>query len=214
MTQTGITGGLVSVEDGLKDKEEYAPARKVRVELSFAVPDNDAPKYLDYVAGIADAQVKALLGQKPAKIEVATDPKKTAQATAEIAKTGPKRTPKSDKDKLAEQAGVLVQTDIEDVIDQTKIKSDPLEAVEPEKPAADPDDLETIAPATEITDQQLTDAVQGKNKVLKETGDAGAPAKIRALIGSYNPDTTKAFTIREIAQKDRTEFLEKLKQLA
>ncbi len=60
-----ITNGTVSIEDGNKAGEEYAPARKVRVELSFNVPEGaDALVELDYVAGVAQGRVDALLGRK------------------------------------------------------------------------------------------------------------------------------------------------------
>lgn len=57
-----ITSGMVSFEDGRKAAEEYAPARKVRVELSFSVdPNGDAMADLDMASGLAKAKVKELI---------------------------------------------------------------------------------------------------------------------------------------------------------
>lgn len=61
-----IVGGLVSVEDGVKSAIEYAPARKVRVDLSFDVAEgSDARVALEHTAILANAQVRALLHQAP-----------------------------------------------------------------------------------------------------------------------------------------------------
>ena len=50
-----ITSGIVSIEDGTKKTEEYAPARKVRVELHFDVPEgHNGQKYLDAATTMAN----------------------------------------------------------------------------------------------------------------------------------------------------------------
>jgi hypothetical protein len=62
---TAISGGVVSIEDGKKANEEYAPARKVRVELRFEVPEGSmAEKLLDATAVMANRKVMELLGHK------------------------------------------------------------------------------------------------------------------------------------------------------
>jgi hypothetical protein len=64
-----VTGGVVSIEDGKKAAEEYAPARKVRVELHFSVPEGcDSEEFLDYTAEVADALVQELLGRQPPRV--------------------------------------------------------------------------------------------------------------------------------------------------
>jgi len=52
-----ITNGTVVIEDGIKAAEEFAPARKVRVELSFDYDD------LDRVSALAQAKVNEMLGR-------------------------------------------------------------------------------------------------------------------------------------------------------
>lgn len=58
-----ICGGMIYVEDGVKKTEEYAPARKVHVELAFDVdPGQDADELIYQVAERANAKVSELLG--------------------------------------------------------------------------------------------------------------------------------------------------------
>lgn len=60
-----ITNGVVSIEDGTKAKEEFAPARKVRVELTFAVAEGSDPtEVLDKVRSLAASRVDLELGRK------------------------------------------------------------------------------------------------------------------------------------------------------
>jgi hypothetical protein len=217
-----ITNGVVSIEDGTKASEEYAPARKVRVELHFDLPENcsieDEQRSLDITAKIANAKVNELLGRSGKSVPSATAAVVEKATDAILAAEGTKTL--TDKDKLAEAAGVLhpaptkgpkrkpkeaatekakepEQTDLEDFTSVPAAK-----AAEP-----DPDDLTTIVPTVEVTDQGLADAVQARNKAIEN------PVKIRTLIGTYNPDPTKAFTLKEIAQAHRQEFLTKLAAL-
>jgi hypothetical protein len=67
-----VTGGVVSIEDARKhpgyDDPQYAPARKVRVELTFTVAeDGNEQELIDKVTAQASAKVQELLGDKPAK---------------------------------------------------------------------------------------------------------------------------------------------------
>ncbi len=58
-----ITSGTVSIEDGKKGREDFAPPRKVKVELSFSVEEGgDALKELDGVTTIAGDRVRDMLG--------------------------------------------------------------------------------------------------------------------------------------------------------
>jgi hypothetical protein len=60
-----IVSGTVSVENGVKGAGDYVPAKKVRVELSFAVAEGeDGISILDRIAGQAEAKVAQMLGLK------------------------------------------------------------------------------------------------------------------------------------------------------
>lgn len=57
-----VSHGVISIEDGIKAQEDYAPARKVRVELHFDVPVGAEPEIvLSQVSDMANAHVKRLL---------------------------------------------------------------------------------------------------------------------------------------------------------
>ena len=72
MADQNITDGVVSFEDGVKASEEYAPAKKVRVELTFAVIEGeDGEEVLARVGDLARAQVARLLGKAPAAVQAA-----------------------------------------------------------------------------------------------------------------------------------------------
>ena len=63
-----VTGGVVSIEDGLKKPEEYAPARKVRVELHFDVAEDlDAQAVIRAVSDLAQEEVTRQLGAPKGK---------------------------------------------------------------------------------------------------------------------------------------------------
>lgn len=81
-----ISAGSVTIEDGVKAKEEYAPARKVSVTLSFIVPEGIVgDDYLNRAADLADAKVNEKLGrcQKEGVKNVAQTPVK-APVKAEV----------------------------------------------------------------------------------------------------------------------------------
>lgn len=193
---TSITGGVVSIEDGTKKTEEYAPARKVRVELTFVVSEgsDDAVRILDQTAALADQKVKELLGAKPR-----SDKDKLAAAAGlptedlESARTKPaKVAPKTPSKAKLEP----VQTDLEDAL----LEADNEESL---------DDLlgDASVAAVKVTDAELNAAVRKRNEALK------APAKIRDLIATYGT-ADKKITLAEIPQPKRQEFLAKLGALA
>jgi hypothetical protein len=225
---TKITGGVVSIEDGTKAKEEYSPARKVRVELHFDVPeDQDGKAYLDAVAAQAQAKVMELLGGKvvpavsqaapaqPAGEKTLSDKDAKAKAlglptTDLTAKPGdakpeaPKAAPRgaaaaaAKKKADAEAAKAAAPKDEDDLTGE----------IAPEAPAAtasDDDELFTVQPE-EITDADLNHIVQVKNGELDGKGGAA----IKKVISSYNPDPTKAFTLKQIPQASRAEFKERI----
>lgn len=204
-----ITHGHISVEDGTKAKEEYAPARKVRVELHFAVPEGtDATAYIDGVAAQADAKVKELLGQKISpKAAVQGQPPAQPETPKPIAKT---------KEDLAREAGVS-ETQVKATGPKRPTK--PAEAPKPD-PAAIVDDTSATEaveedfsiPGTEdakpISDDEVNAYVGKVNKLLND------PPKIREIIGSFKPEGwTNQFTLRDIPQESRQAFKDKLKAL-
>src|ERR1700761_6712812 len=96
-----ITSGVISFEDGVKADQEYAPPRKVRVELHFAIdPTLDAAGVDTTCAAMGEKEkgmVYGMLGSKaPAK--------KAAPKAAVTADTAPKDAAKADYAKAAETA--------------------------------------------------------------------------------------------------------------
>lgn len=207
-----VSGGLVSIEDGDKKSEEYAPARKVRVELKFDIePGIDGQDRLEVVAAIADAQVNTLLKRPGAKslYKGVTD-QNSAQQEAAIKEGSPAKVEKpikalkapkgekSDKEKLAEAAGVAGA-------DTTIINSPARAPVE--------DELDGFlnggeAAAEPISDKSMLDAIKAVNTSAKM-----AP-RIKEVIFAFCPREDKAgFRVSDIAQEHRPRFLEKLKEL-
>lgn len=230
-----VTSGLVSIEDGIKKSEEYAPPRKVRVELSFSVGEGeDFRSMFDNVSEAAAARVTSLLSGKNFRVVGGTHvildgdplPQDAEAPAAEAPKTRVRRT----------KAEIEAAKAAENVKDPAAISEDPTggkedvihlpdETANPpaNKPAAatDPaaigdedftiggeDDEFVIEPeVAAISDADLNSAVQKRNAELKDSN------VIRALIKSYNPDPTKAFQLREIPAEKRPEFLSQLAAL-
>lgn len=221
---TLISGGTVTVEDGLKAKEDYAPARKVIVAINFSVPEGlDGNAILTHASNVADKQVRVLLGKAPAappadvKAETpatpaksATTRKKAPEAPAEPAKT---------KAELAKEAGLPTESI------QHKGETAPLVDELDEAPAktaaakpADDDDLGDLLGAEEkppVTDAELGKAAQEKNGEMK--GKAGwAPEKIRELVGKFvlaDGKPKPGAKLQEIPAAQRHDFLAQLKAL-
>lgn len=213
-----LAGGIVSVEDGTKKSEEYAPPRKVRVELHFTLPEGtaDGQTFLNAVASQADAKVRELLGQKPVAAVVA-DPKatETPPATPRRGPGRPAAEPKSevktDKDKLAEAAGVAAPVAGKEA-PKIEAKPDPAAIVDDETTAAIEEDDPFSVPAAEdvkpISDEELNSSVGKKNATLNK------PPLIRDLVATFKPEGwTKQFTMRDIPQAQRPDFLKKLAEL-
>lgn len=223
-----ITGGIVSIEDGVKKNEEYAPPRKVRVELHFTLPEGtaDAQPFIDGVAAQADAKVRELLGQAPAKVKPNLADEGTravgatqiaAQPSAEPKKASP-RTGGKTKAEIAEAAGLPTTETV-----HTKAKpdeDDELNAPASKKTEAakeSSDDLGDLLgeaeKPVEITDADLNKHVQTKSAEYREANDATGNVKIRELVATYNPDKAKQFVLREIPQGERAGFVTKLKAM-
>lgn len=224
-----VTGGVVSVEDGTKKNEEYAPPRKVRVELHFDVPEGeDAEQHIGAVSTLASAHVVSLLGgtvppsvksAKPATTAGAPEPGSKAALEAELvakgaspadlghapqpaptAAPGPKRTRKAAAEPTPAPAPAPAPAD-----------PDELTADEPAAPAADDDlgDLTGEAKVEPISDLELNNAVAKRNAIIK-SGIA-----IRKLVQAFNPDPGKLpnIVLAQIPQERRADFLKKLEVL-
>lgn len=198
-----ITSGTVSIEDGLKAKEEYAPARKVKVELAFGVPDGaDGTHFLNGVTQIAEAKVAELLGRAPKPNQPAAIADKQATITTPAAK--PAKIEKAAKPKAPEKT----KADLE--AEMLAEASGP--AAEPEI-AADDDNLDDIlgeAAPDPITDKQLSDACVAKAAANSKVA-GWEPKKIRALIEEFTGAPGKHN--REIPAEKRPDFLKRLEAL-
>lgn len=216
-----VTSGLVSIEDGLKRAEEYAPPRKVRVELSFGVGEGENYEAIfDTVSQAASNRVQSLL-HGPA-ISAVTSAAAEAGEPASPPATPPKRTRRTAAQIEADKAALLASEtgasgDAPTSDDPAAIGGDDLTTAK----VADPADLSdlsefdvrpTEAPSggaspAPVTDADLNSAVQKKNAEISD------PNAIRALIGGYNPDPTQVFQLRQIPADKRGEFLTKLAAL-
>lgn len=218
-----VTGGTVSVEDGLKKQEEYAPPRKVQVILNFAVGEGeDYQATFDLVSKAASNRVHSLLhgtaiasvqaaaapeAEAPAA-EGATPPKRKRRTAAEIAAAGASQTGNaggaqtSDEDPTGNVENVIHLPD-EGAVDGGEDDTFDIEP-EPETVAEESFDIEGDAGGEPVTDADLNSAVQKKNAEIAN------PNAIRALIGGYNPDPKQAFQLRQIPADKRQEFLTKL----
>lgn len=197
-----ITSGIVSVEDGKKPSEEYAPARKVRVELHFDVEEGGkAQPFLDMVANMASRKVAEMLGTTaltPA-VTAATVTVQAPPATPDPAapKRGPGRPPKAPPAPPADPSDEIPGLET---------------ALTPEPPAAEEqslDDIMGLAPveAPVISDADMNAAVQKKNATLQD------PPLIRGLITKFQPEEGKPVLLANIPADKRGDFLAELEAL-
>ena len=215
-----VTSGLVSVEDGIKRAEEYAPPRKVRVELSFSVSEGETYEGIfDTVSNAASNRVAALLGVSPVALATVGGTETPASPPAEAPKRRG-RPPKADgASSNGSAGGGQTSADPAAIEDPTGgAGGDPATIHLPDEsgdPASvggdDPAAIDFDAPiepeteeADPVTDADLNSAVQKKNADLQD------PPAIRKLIASYNPDPTQVFQLRQIPADKRREFLNKL----
>lgn len=220
-----VTGGTVSVEDGLKKQEEYAPPRKVIVSLNFQVAEGeDFQATFDLASHAATNRVYSLLHGKPFVTTIgeptgalhepdaadgAAPPKRKRRTAAEIAAAGAPNTGgsggarTSDEDPTGNEAHTIHLPD--ETKDPADIGGDETFDIEPA--VEESFDIEPDAGSEDITDADLNNAVQKKNAEIAN------PNAIRALIGTYNPDPKAAFQLRQIPAAKRAEFLTKLGEL-
>lgn len=209
-----ITSGRVSIEDGTKAKEEYAPARKVVVELHFEVPEGgDSQMFLDTTALVADNKVRALLGRPEVQTaaQPAPAPKTTKKTPAETGKT---------KADLAKEVGLPATDTQHKGTTAPLVDADELDAPPATKtaavPAAEEDALgglldETTAP-TPISDKELGSvATKWVAEQKEKHKDKFVPTIIREFIAEYAGGPGKPMSA--IPQAKRPEFVEKLTTL-
>lgn len=221
-----VTGGTVSVEDGLKKQEEYAPPRKVVVLLNFQVAEGeDFQATFDLASHAATNRVYSLLHGKPFVTTLAQEPTGALHEPEPAAGEPPKRKRRTAAEIAAAAAGASqsgsaggAQTsdedptgNVENVIhlpDEAAIGEDDfsIEPAETQTPVEEIFDIEPDA-GEDVTDADLNNAVQKKNAEIAN------PNAIRALIGTYNPDPKAAFQLRQIPAAKRAEFLTKLGEL-
>ncbi len=206
---TKITGGVVSIEDGTKKAEEYAPARKVRVELHFDVPEDASPQEaLTIVSAAADEQVKKLLNRATSdkeRLAEAAGVGPTAQAAAAaqakpVKQPGPRAASTKPKEPI-HPAEALART--AELMTQAREQL-AAEAAAPD-PAAVVDESVADEPVSQITDAELHSAAS------KKAGEIKNPAPIKKLVGDFRPfGHAGQFSMQQIPQARRKEFLDKL----
>lgn len=216
-----ILGGTVAYEDGVKQQagDTFSPTRKVRVELNFAVPEDPG---IDADAVLAEVMEKAV-NLTNEKLGITKPTRAAKTVVAETGKVTPPAKVVTGKTKADLEAELLakdkanapaskrgpkpkVVADAAAVVDDAAVVA----AETPDAAVVDAASMEdwSSEPVTEYTDKDMNDHVTKKNATLKN------PVAIRALIGSYNPDPKKPFTLREIPQAQRQVFLDKLEALA
>ena len=217
-----IISGTVTVEDGTKSKEEYAPARKVAVTINFAVPEGvtetkEGKLYLDVAGHMANDKVNELLGRKAAPIvALAAGLEVTTLSAAPKAEKAPAK-PKAEKPAAKTKADLAKEAGLPTTDTVHKAPAEALEGLSEEPAPATPvgiaDELESLgidaAPA--ITDKELGDAANKKAIELRaKHGDKYDPTILRAMLTSYYGTGTR---IASIPTDKRPEFMEKLAAL-
>ena len=201
-----ITNGSVTIEDGKKAAEEYAPARKVSVTIAFGVPEGqDGTKVLDYASAVAQSKVSELLGvPKPAAPEMAA---KLADAGPGKAQARGKKNTEAPRE--APEAGSKADLEARAIAEASKPAEQPTVPVE--RDDNDLSDLlgDTPAPAP-ISDKEMSDACIAKANKMKSV--AGWEAKkIRTLIEEFTGQPGKR--VQDIAADKRASFMNKLDAL-
>lgn len=203
-----ITNGSVTIEDGVKAAEEYAPARKVSVNIVFSVPEgDDGEEHVTKAGDLADHHVKRLLGK------ATTAPAKASAARkAPVADKAP-ATPPAEKVVTKADLEAALLEDLGGAPEPEAPKAKPKVADKPKPAPAPAEDLGDIlgedAPKP-VTDAELAAAAQKKNATQKEKDPSWAPAKIRDLVAEY---AGAGKQLRDIPAAQRAVFLEKLEAL-
>lgn len=215
-----ITGGTIMIEDAVKHTGysdiNFAPSRRCKVELIFAVPEGESGKaYMEGVTRVAQTKLEEMLKKTPAvagaeapKTPAAEDPKpetaaaKKKRLAAEAEANKPPEKTKADLEREAiARASGGAKTD-DDLLEEGTLETS--------KAVAKEDDLEDLlgeAAPPPITDLELGKAAQDKNAKMKaELGEKWAPAKIRELIAKASGGKR----INDIPVAARAQFLKDL----
>lgn len=200
----------VTFENGVK-KEEYGAIKKASVTLTAVVPEgvqaiDEAAGLLEVVAQLAQDKVNEMLNLQPtAEQRFAAAKAVGAAAMLVDAPAEPaKRTRAAAKPKDEPAADPAAVVDDASVIDTETLHPKLAEVAAALDPSAVTDDWSTDPAGEEVTDADLNAACQ------KGAGEGLNPVDIKRLIASYNPDKTKVFQLREIAQAQRADFLTRL----
>lgn len=196
-----ITKGTVSIEDGKKATEEFAPARKVRVELTFDVDGEKGFDALNYIAEKVDAKVKEMLGQKQASV--------AAQAATNVA-DGIAAAAEPSKKPIRKKAEVLPP------VDNFPLDGQAAKANEPSADETGLDDgilgneLASAAGAmpekpVDVSDKALYDFVVATNAKVKK------PKEITALISKYCPADGVPPSLKRVPEAKRVAFINEVK---
>lgn len=188
-----ITSGSITIEDGVKKDQDYAPPRKASVTLAFSVAeDEDHVAIFEKASDAATTKLAELLGTA-AKVKptvVGTPLGDSAKAAYAAGAAAP--APEKAKPGRPPKAKVPPADDIMADVSQT---------VET-KPEVHDDGLGDIlggpAPADPITDEKLVDEIRKKNAEIND-----GPA-IRKLIGTFVVPPGKSI---DMTQADRPKFL-------
>lgn len=220
-----ITGGLVRIEDGIKKAEEYAPARKVVVELHFSNENGtDYRLLLEQASNAANAKVAELLGKDVRDASLAgtnVKPRKPPTPKSQEPAASPAR-PVADTPAVASvPAGAATDGGGAGPLPQflDRAKADPADmgaqAIQTGGERNDPAamtqadaDVALMSAPKEVTDKELTTEIGKVNQATKNT-----PA-IRKLIGEYCPQDGKVHQAAEIPQEKRAAFLIELAKVA
>tara|TARA_R110000822_G_scaffold55096_1_gene140382 strand:- start:408 stop:989 length:582 start_codon:yes stop_codon:yes gene_type:complete len=189
-----INAYSVTIEDGVKKSEDYAPARKASVTLHGEIPEGrEAEEVINIVSGLASRKVYEIIHNKIATGAIAASkvvsPPPADEPAAPVA---------SDKDKLeAEAVKAVGGTGKFPAAAKAKPKAKAKAKAKPE-PEEDGDE--------EITDLDLSTAITKKNSSL------GKPQEISALLVKYEGRPAPK-SVRDIVKDRRAEFLVELDAL-
>lgn len=208
MTVVNIIEVEVSIGDSARHSDDEYGRRKAEVTIKGIVPEGVNPEdAIEQVRRYADAKCHEIIHNKPAK------PVPSVASATATASTGAPSSPEqqadattpSGKDKLEAEAvkaagGKGPKFPGVDKKPAAKGKA---------KPKAKKDTLQDQKqPVTEeITDLDLANAITKKNASL------GKPQEISALLAEYGGRPAPK-QVRDIAQEQRAEFLEKLDKLS
>lgn len=207
--EKAITGGTIMVEDAVKHPGyadiNFAPSRRAKVELVFAVPEGENGKaYMEGVTRVADTKLTEMLNKKltEMKADPAVEGAKPAAAKAKD-KTPPKEKPvEKTKADLAREAGLPTE---DTTVTTAVVDEDNLDDI-----------LGDAAPAARVISDKELGEIAGKVNAKKkaELGDKWAPAKIREIVAKFTgkklSDVPK---ITEVPADKREEFVAALEAL-